>query len=835
MPSESGTPAPGEGAGVPDEFSSAGANNSEESQLPQANVAFGHLPDIYDERRRQLLDAVIGYAQLGWRAFPVCWVDDDGTCGAEKQIRTHRGCVSPGKRPLFDDWPDRATADPVVAAEWWRQPNSAMETEEWYPLANIGLVLGEASGIFALDIDPEHGGDVRLEQLEQLHGPLPPTRVHGTGGGGMHYLFAHPGFRVFNLKPWGKDAGLDIKGDRGFIVAPPSRSSKGEYTVAPLMAETEALPAPEWILEELRKADREQRGDRGIEDRVLPNRLISKYVEAAMGGEHAALAHAPAGDRNNQLFRSAAALGGLGAHGFIREKDAELLLRDAATRNGYITDDGLAAFRATFHSGWGTGMENPRDLTGVGSLADNEWQLFPQDELGLADRLVHYFGDQLRWVEEWQTWMSYASGQWSRQFSTEAEAKAQAMLRLLRRFESPHYEAEPGQDGESPRQKFEAWLRRVSTYGKISATARLARGVPQLQAIAGQFDDKPSLLNVGNGIVNLANGNLGRHDPDMMMTLKAGAPYNSEARCPQWDAFLARVQPDPEVRAYLQRIVGYSATGSIREQVFFLHHGSGANGKSVFHEVISHVLGSYVQSVPVEALMVSGSDRIPNDIARMVGRRYMTASETKAGKFLDEQRLKQLTGGDTVSARFMRGEFFDFKPVGKIHLTTNQLPRLSEDRATWRRIHLIPWDQVIPPRERDGTLAERLIGEESEGILRWIVEGSIAWHRDGLMPPGTALEAKQEYQEGEETLGQWVRDCCLTGEDAGEQCAEKLTDGGTNTVLYAHYKLWMSNAGFQAVNQRNFTMELKNMGFAYVKSHGRRGFLGIRVRGEPPG
>jgi putative DNA primase/helicase len=312
-----------------------------------------------------------------------------------------------------------------------------------------------------------------------------------------------------------------------------------------------------------------------------------------------------------------------------------------------------------------------------------------------------------------------------------------------------------------------------------------------------------------------------------MLTLKAPVDFNPRAVCPQWDAFLARVQPDPEIRSYLQRITGYSATGSIREQVFFLHHGTGANGKSVFHDVVMHVLGSYVQSVPVEALMASGADRIPNDIARMVGRRYLTASETKAGRFLDEQRLKQLTGGDTISARFMRGEYFEFKPVGKVHLITNQLPRLSEDSATWRRIHLISWGEVIPQAERDGLLAERLIREESEGILRWIVEGATQWFAIGLAAPGQSVAAKEEYERDEQTLGQWIEQECEIFEVTEET---RLVTGGERSVLYGHYKVWMTANGFQPVNSRNFHSEMKTKGFQEAKSHGRRGYLGITVR-----
>jgi len=764
---------------------------------------------------------------MGWRIIPLCWTEDDGSCGYSGHNKREK-CTSAGKRAILDDWPNRATSDPVIAAQWWRQPSAPLDTEEWYPLASIGLVLGEDSGVFALDVDPEHGGLERLEALQQRHGPLPPTRVHQTGSGGEHYLWRHPGFRVHNLKPWGKDAGLDVKGDRGYIVLPPSRSYKGEYTVSAVMAEAEVLVAPEWILEPLRSANAAQHGERTGNAEALPTRLLSRYTESALKGEAFAVAGAPDGDMNNSLNNAALKLGSLGAHGLISEDEARNVLRDACVQNGYIHWKGIGAFEATFRSGWKAGLARPRDLAGIGGLTEQEWPILPWDDFGLSDRMVVYYGDQMRWVEDWQTWMTYRAGSWSRQFVTEAERLAETMMRLLRVTEKPLYAGDGDGDNEnSPRQKFEAWLTRSSTHAKVASTVKLARHRPSLRASPDQFDGQPAMLNVTNGIVSLEGGTIAPHSPESMLTLKAAADFNPRAVCPRWEAFLARVQPDPEIRSYLQRITGYSATGSIREQVFFLHHGTGANGKSVFHDVVMHVLGSYVQSVPVEALMASGADRIPNDIARMVGRRYLTASETKAGRFLDEARLKQLTGGDTISARFMRGEYFEFKPVGKIHLITNQLPRLSEDSATWRRIHLIPWGEVIPESERDGLLAERLIREESEGILRWIVEGATQWFAIGLSAPSTSIEAKEEYERDEQTLGRWIEEACNVFEVTDDT---RLASGGERGVLYAHYKMWMQTNGFQPVNNRNFHSEMKTKGFRESKSHGRRGYLGISVR-----
>jgi putative DNA primase/helicase len=834
---EDETPAPGPGkddAGVPGEQQQSGDKNSTDG--PQSAILRAlQLTPEEEERRQQLLWAATGYAtDLGWRLIPLCWPVPGGKCG----YSGHKECAGPGKRAILNDWPNVATSDPVAAARWWTPPDQwvpqGAQFDAWYPLGSMGVVLGELSGVFVLDVDPEHGGFEELERKEHEHGPLPMTRVHMTGGGGVHYFFRWPGFRVYNLKPWGREVGLDIKGDNGYVVLPPSRSYKGDYEVSDKMAAVPIADAPEWILEPLRTAHGAQHGRRSTAEEVLPTKLVSKYVEAAMKGEHYAMSTAPKGARNDQLFASACSLGSLGAHGFIDQDEALLLLQDAALKCDYIQDDGMAQFLASFRSGWSTGMSSPRDLSGVGSLADHQWPMLPWDELGLGDRLVAYFGDRLRWVEDWGAWMVYSGGTWCRRKATEAERLAQEMIRLLTVTELPQYSGEPdGANDDSPREQFQAWLRRQGTAAKITNTTKIGRGRPAIQTRPSRFDDRPMLLAVANGVIDLETGNLREHDPEAMITMKSPVPYDPAAACPLWSEFLSQVQPDEEMRAYLQRAMFYSATGHVSEQVFFLHHGKGANGKSVFHEVLAKVLGDYSQVVPVEALMASSMDRIPTDIARMRGRRFLQASESRRGKFLDAARIKQLVGGDTISARFMREDFFEFRPVGKIHMVTNHLPRIGqeEDAAIWRRIHMVRWPVQIPEAQRDGILALRLFEQEAPGILAWIVRGGMGWRLSSFLdPPDQAIRAKEEYRVDEDDIGEFLADTCEAVD------SDRLLPGGESQVLYAHYKVWATANGFTPINNRNFIQELKNKGYRYCKSHGRRGFAGVSVRsGSQPG
>jgi putative DNA primase/helicase len=203
------------------------------------------------------------------------------------------------------------------------------------------------------------------------------------------------------------------------------------------------------------------------------------------------------------------------------------------------------------------------------------------------------------------------------------------------------------------------------------------------------------------------------------------------------------------------------------------------------------------------------------------------SAETKAGKFLDEPKIKALTGGDTVSARFMRSEYFEFKPQGKIHLTTNHLPRMSDDSAMWRRIHLITWPVTIPEASRDDTLADRLYRDEGAGILRWMVEGAIQWFAEHkLAPPPAALKAKEEYKHAEDDDTQWIEEQC--DEDWGRTL---LTSQGYTAVLFAHNKMWRQENGCAARSKRTFISSMKKRGYLQVTTQdGQSGFPQLSIR-----
>jgi putative DNA primase/helicase len=779
-----------------------------------------------DARRKELLEWAVKYAQHGWRVIPVRWLAPDGTCACPRGA----DCASPAKHPVHDDWPEVSTCDPLEVANWWRPEPSEGIAREWFPYANIGVVTGTKSNIFVLDVDTYAGGSQTLAAYERRNGDLPETRVHSTGRGGTHYIWQHPGFDVRNSSKKVLGRGLDIRGENGFIVMPPSVSAGGPYELNPAH-DIDPAPAPEWFLGILRDYNKGQNGS-SISGST-PSEATGaarRYAEAAVAAEAERMRDAQEGERNDTLNQCAFSLGTLGGAGLLSEEAAFAALREAALAAGL----GETEIRGTFLSGWRSGLENPRQVQW--RSLDTEWPTRPRTEFGLADRMADHYGDILRWCPQLGTWMTYQDGVWRTDTKQVAEWYAQAMIRRLEDTEADSYDDTPelapdGTELPSARSMFVEWVGKQQTRKAVTVAAALAMGVPLMRMGQSTFDASPLMLNVRNGVVDLTTGELMRHSPEQRMTLQAGASYLPE-EAPQWEEFLRRVQPDPETRAYLQRVVGYCATGLTTEQVFFLFHGSGANGKGVFQSVLSRVLGTYSQTVPVETLMASSVDgRIPNDVARMAGRRFLVASETKAGKALDEQRIKQLTGGDTIAARYMRAEWFEFTPVGKIQLTTNHLPKLSDDSATWRRIHLITWPVEIPEAERDGFLQQRLLEEESAGILRWIVTGTLAWLDEGLNPPKAVYDAREAYQRNEDVVGQFVEECLdivppLNG-----------AIGRDTRTIWNAYSQWARSEGHPHMGQRTLTSRLGKKKFRYVRSNGWTGFpeLQLKVFGSAEG
>jgi P4 family phage/plasmid primase-like protien len=297
------------------------------------------------------------------------------------------------------------------------------------------------------------------------------------------------------------------------------------------------------------------------------------------------------------------------------------------------------------------------------------------------------------------------------------------------------------------------------------------------------------------------------------ITKQAGAPLDREMSIPQWTAFLDTVTDhNVELQKYLQRVCGYCTTGVTIEHVLFFFYGTGANGKSVFLGTIRGVLGDYATTAPMEMLMESKNERHPTELARLMGVRLVIAQELERNQRWAESKIKSMTGGDKITARFMRQDFFEFTPKFKLMIAGNHKPSLrGVDEAIRRRIHLIPFTVTIPPQLRDKQLAEKL-RTEWPGILAWCLEGCLEYQRVGLNPPKTVLDATAEYLRDQDTLGQWIDECCNRDEPTSETLSSKL---------YANWKDWAQTNGLTVGSNKTFTQALIDRGFA--RKHTKKG------------
>lgn len=423
------------------------------------------------------------------------------------------------------------------------------------------------------------------------------------------------------------------------------------------------------------------------------------------------------------------------------------------------------------------------------------------DDIGNAERLVDHYGAEIRYTVDAEQWVTYENGRW-----TFKGGNTRVWQRVIRTIDAlPHTEAlsystesGTGKDGRplpSPRETFTKWAASQRMRAKLAAMREVAQGYPGLHCEMGQFDQQEMYFNAANGVVDLRTGELLDHDPGLFLMQQSPVEYDPNAKAPMWEDFLRSVMPEEERRAYLARVVGYTLTGSTEEQVMFIHHGDGQNGKGVFMRVLMAILGDYAQSVPRSTLMAKAGEGIPNDIARMMGKRLLSTTETSAGKKLDDELVKQLTGEDTVSARFLNKEFFDFRPVGKIHLVTNYLPHVGGGHGIARRLQDIGWDVTVPPAKRIKKLDEKIMATEAAGVLNWAIQGCKDWLEHGLAVPDAVRRKTEEHIANSDPLAMWLEGYTQATEP------EEFTE---TSLLHSSYKQWCRDGELKPLSIKSF-------------------------------
>jgi len=392
---------------------------------------------------------------------------------------------------------------------------------------------------------------------------------------------------------------------------------------------------------------------------------------------------------------------------------------------------------------------------------------FTPTDLGQAQRLVDEHGHDLRYVPGigWHAW----DGQ---RFRPDIDGE---VSRRAKRTAQDTLTAAAALGEESERGRWVKFALRCHDARRIEAAISLARTEVAIVTRADELDTDPFLLNVENGTLDLRTGELRPHRREDLLTKLAGARFEASARSSRWDAFLAHVTAgDVALAAYLQRAAGYTLTGSTGEEVLPFVHGPAASGKTTFVEALKATLGDYSTTADF-ASFLSRDHGVRNDLARLAGARMVAATEVAAGQRFDTATLKALTGGDTITARFLYREAFEFSPQFTLWLAGNDRPAIdAHDSAAWRRLHAVPFTHTIPLAERDSALKRAFTEdpEELAAILAWAVEGCARWRRGGLDAPPAVLAATSDYRAENDRLADWLTSCCELRPDA-------TTAGGT--------------------------------------------------------
>jgi putative DNA primase/helicase len=367
---------------------------------------------------------------------------------------------------------------------------------------------------------------------------------------------------------------------------------------------------------------------------------------------------------------------------------------------------------------------------------------------------------------------------------------------------------------------------RNSTYRpvQISGTGSDRR----IAATIDQWDVDPWLLNTPDGVVDLRTGRMRAHRPDDYLTKMTSVGPGGD--CPNWKAHLELIMNgDEELITYLQRAFGYSLTGITREHALFFAYGTGANGKGTTYDTVAKILGRYARTAPMKTFTASKIDEHPTELAMLRGARLVMSSETEEGRSWAESRIKLMTGGDKIPARFRRQDYFEFIPQSKLWFSGNHKPALrSVDEATRRRFNLLPFTVTIAKDKRDPKFAEDKLTTELPGILAWMIEGCLEWQKNGLRPPQAVKTATDEYLQDEDALKRWFTEECVVNPQS---------EGLFTTELYAAWKTWAATAGEFIISERRFSqaLEAKSAELGILKQnnlhrgdkHGR-GFMGVR-------
>lgn len=727
--------------------------------------------------------------------------------------------VSNGKKPMIPGGVHSATTSKKDLKKYFRA----------HPAANFGIATGDASGIFVVDVDGDAGRE-SLSNLQAKHGALPKTVTVRTSNG-RHYYFRSGGVTVRNsVGRIGK--GIDIRGDGGYVVGPGSvhaSSAIYHFVQGHALGEVDIAKAPKWLLRAVAVKVPHDKSDVDIGcTQPLPLAKVERaavYADAALRRELDRLGKAPKHQRNHSLNRCAFKLGQFLPYGLFDPAAVADELAHVAARIG-LDDHEIGP---TIQSGLKAGCKRPRrfpflkvhKLQPLGptepiasSDVTSELAKLGETDTDNAQRFAARFGDKVLFTPG-RGWLVYDGRRWRPDDTHQCVELAKETARLIA-GEPMHL------DSEQSRAARARFSQASLSKGAIDRMLDLAKGL--VCAEDNSLDADPWLLNTETGTIDLRSGRRQKHDPRDLLTKISPVVADRHAKCPAFSKFLKQImRHNSGLINYVQKAIGYGLTGKIGEQAFFFCYGkSGRNGKSTLVNLFRDMLGDYGCHTPTETLMVKQYDNaIPSDLARLVGVRMVTAIEANFNRQLDEAKLKAMTGGEKITAQFMRQDYFEFLPEFKLWLVANDRPRVrGTDSALWRRVRVIPFEVEIPESECDRDLPLKLKAEWP-GILAWAVRGCLKWQADGLAEPTAIRMATRRWYRAADHLARFANEVLISA--PGEVVAA--------STLHDHYVRWCTRNGEEPLAPGQFkTRLMESQDMTHKRTRRGSDWIGVKIR-----
>lgn len=701
----------------------------------------------------KLVDHAIMYAQkLGWAVFP----------------------VNKKKRPLTLNGFNDASKDLVEVVNMFAQKDAVA----------IGVATGKISGIVVLDIDMKGQNlDMTYEELAEKYKIGPDDIVSRTGSGGYHVFYKHPGSIVPNAQRLNNTQGLDVRGDGGYVIIPPSMHVSGkryEWIRSPFKKQ---LPeCPSYILPE----------NRTYGDKTGTPSEAKEFMEAEKVGE---------GRRNAML----AAMAGLLRSSGIEDEESlfQVLMPLNIKKCVPPLDEPEVRSIVKNIQRYRTNKTNkPQDMP----LDLQDILTLPRNDFGFGTAIAKIWAGKLKYNHTDGKWLMWDKHYWkpdeTRRIILIAAETANMFKQAAEKL---------ADDDEKARVRKHATS--SQNLSRMKAALEIAGSHESIASVHSDWNAQSNLIATNGHIIDLKTGKTVTPDPEQYISRRAYVDYDPEATCPAFEQFVSDIfEGNFNIINFIQRAIGYSLTAEILEQCLFILVGEGSNGKSTLLDVIYSLEGDYAFSAPFSTFERSPSGNAQtNDLAAFTGKRLVIASEPREGSSLNDARIKTLTGGEPITARYLYQEHFTFFNRAKIWLGVNHLPKVSDDsHGFWRRVRKINFnvkfvgnDEPLGPgvMRKDPDLMSRLLAE-LPGIFNWAIKGAVAWYAEGLQYPDEVRQATQEYRTANDPLHNFIRDRCTLGPDADIEVSDLYR-------IYTAYCEEQRLRAYEIVSQTKFTARIK--------------------------